>query len=293
MTKPQLIIIAGPNGSGKSTLTDHGGLAEYGLVFPERYINPDRIARQIAQDQPHLSQQERERAAWRQGREERHTCRQEGISYACESVFSHPSTLLDMQACKDAGYQVILLFVTTGDVEINVERVKNRATKQNGHNVAENKIRDRYPRVHRLLPRAVEEAHTAFVFDSSQQHSKRLVFSQIRIEPINEPIISAYAPPSYINEALIQPLGTRKSQRLTLSQEFPQATLPDERAGTYTGPIRFACSHYIIQEDPHHGLIRHDLILFPENPSLANITTITYDLDNNPHIHLTPSKPAS
>jgi predicted ABC-type ATPase len=288
VTKPQIMIIAGPNGSGKSTLTDHGGLAQYGLVFPERYINPDRIARQIAQNQPHLSQQERERAAWRQGRDERHTCRQEGISYACESVFSHPSTLLDMQACQAAGYQVILLFVTTEDVEINVERVKNRATKQNGHNVKEDKIRDRYTRVHRMLPRIVEEAHTAYVFDSSQQHSKRLVFSQLRIEPINEPITLAYDPPNYINEALIQPLETRKLQRLTLSQEFPSATPPDERIGTYTGPIRFACSHYIIQEDSHHGLIRHDLLLFPQNLNLANITTITYDLNNNPHIHLTP-----
>jgi hypothetical protein len=115
-----------------------------------------------------------------------------------------------------------------------------------------------------------------------------LVFSQLRIEPINEPITLAYDPPNYINEALIQPLETRKLQRLTLSQEFPSATPPDERIGTYTGPIRFACSHYIIQEDSHHGLIRHDLLLFPENSNLANITTITYDLNNNPHIHLTP-----
>ena len=286
MTRPQLIIIAGPNGSGKSTLTEHGGLAQHGLIFPERYINPDRIARQIADDQPHLSKEDRERLAWEHGRVHRLTSRQEGVSFACETVFSHPSTLLDMQDCKRAGYEVVLLFVTTGNVDINVERVKNRAEKQQGHDVDEDKIRSRYPRVHRLLPRAVEEAHTVFVFDSSQEDGTRIVFSQERIGAST--ITSGYDPPAYITEALIQPLKIRQSERLSTFQDFPEAILPDERLGTYNGSICKVYSHYVIQEDPDQGVVRHDRLLFPENIDLGSITTIAYNLDSASPVLLNP-----
>lgn len=116
---PELVVVAGPNGSGKSTLTDRARLARLGVAFPAQYINADDIARQMRDDAPELMQEERERLAFRQARDLRQRLREQRESYAFETVFSHPSTLLDMQRAQAAGYRVMVLFVTTADSRIN------------------------------------------------------------------------------------------------------------------------------------------------------------------------------
>ena len=120
MSEPQLVLIAGPNGSGKSTVTAR--LAEFGISLPANYINADDIARSLADTHPDTPQVERERIAFRQARELRRTYREQKQSFAFETVFSHPSTLLDMLQCRAAGFEVRLLFVSTENAEINVLR---------------------------------------------------------------------------------------------------------------------------------------------------------------------------
>jgi predicted ABC-type ATPase len=96
----RLVIIAGPNGSGKSSLTDHGKLESYGLSLPELYINPDQIAKEMANADPTANEWD----AWQKARALRVECRERRLSFTVETVLSHPSTLLDIRECRAAGY---------------------------------------------------------------------------------------------------------------------------------------------------------------------------------------------
>ena len=237
---PQLVIIAGPNGSGKSTLTEKGQLAAHGLSFPEHYINADNIAARLRQQGWSGTQEELERAAFQQARDLRREYREQGVSFAFETVFSHPSTLLDMQKCRNGGYEVMLIYVTTAQAEINVARVAGRI-RQGGHAVPEEKIRERYDRSMTLLPRAVEEANRVLVFDTTQEQQPRLCFQKLPYQaPLN--------PPAYLQTRLILPLRARRTERTSLASQFTDLELPDEERGILKGPFRIILRDYAIQE---------------------------------------------
>jgi predicted ABC-type ATPase len=148
---PRLLLFVGPNGSGKSTITARAVI--YYEMPPQQYINADEIAKVLIEG----TQEERERAAFRQARKLRQEYRERGESFAFETVFSHPSTLIDMQECRRAGFEIVVLFVTTQSVEINIGRVSGRF-QSGGHDVPIDKIRSRYERVMNLMPRIIEEA---------------------------------------------------------------------------------------------------------------------------------------
>ena len=260
------MIIAGPNGSGKSTLLERGELLAHGISLPRPpfYINADDIAKTLHAEGFSASQEEIEWEAFHQARFLRQTYRDQGVSYAFETVFSHPSTLLDMQKCLDAGYEVVLVFVVTGNSEINVARVEGRV-RQGGHNVEAAKIRSRYERSLHYLPRAVELASHAIVFDSTQEQQMRLCFQKRRFVTVRNL-------PPYLQIRLTAILNQRRVEREAISSCFGTAVLPDEEAGEYAGPVRFAGSSYVMQETRPDHLILHDRLLFPAGAPMADDT---------------------
>ena len=91
----------------------------------------------------------------------------------------HTSVLTDKQFhwhleflknAKEQGYEIVLVYVTTQDPSINIERVGTRVS-QGGHDVDKNKIVERYKRSSQLLPSAIEIADKAFVFDNTIKHT--------------------------------------------------------------------------------------------------------------------------
>jgi predicted ABC-type ATPase len=252
---PRLLLFAGPNGSGKSTLTTPATLNAFDIPL-NRYINADEIARELARTTPDIPQETREQEAFRRARTLRVAYREGGISFAFETVFSHPSTLLDMQKCQQAGFDVVVLFVTTSNVAINVARVARRF-QSGGHNVPEDRIRQRYARTMALLPRIIEQADRAFVYDNSTASARVFPFHQGIAEPTRDRL------PSYLRRALTIPLRERRAER----EVFPAALpCPNEADGTYTGKFVTAQTHYAVQETDT-GTIRHDLSLFATVPT--------------------------
>lgn len=254
---PRLLLFAGPNGSGKSTLTTPQTFSHFGIA-PDQYINADDIASRLADEMPDVPQVERERIAFRRARALRATLRQEGASFAFETVFSHPSTLLDMQECRTAGFEITVLFVTTANAEINVRRVRARVQAQTGHAVPEDRIRSRYERTMALLPRIVEEANCAFVYDNTAQTP--IVFSFENGVPL-PPIFPV---PAFPHDRLFTPLQTRGDERNALAARFPRLDFPSEDAGTYSGLIDTVSAHYMVQQTPSGTFVRHDLLLFAD-----------------------------
>jgi predicted ABC-type ATPase len=260
---PELVIIAGPNGSGKSTLTEPTRLKRLGISFPENYINADEIAKSMHETHSELSQEEREQVAFREARSLRKRFREQGASYAFETVFSHPSTLLDIQQAQATGYHVTLLFVTTANPEINVWRVAGRVL-QGGHSVPQERIRSRYQRTMSLLPRIVEEVHLAYIFDSTEERQTRLCF-QKRVHTMEKDL------PLYLQKALLEPMTARQKER----GSFGESIQSNEANGTYTGEIHTVTSHSILQTVGEH-LIWHDRLLLQAELSVGQVVTIKY-----------------
>jgi predicted ABC-type ATPase len=89
-------------------------------------------------------------------------------SFSFESVFSHVSKIRELKEAKKAHFKIYLYFITTSDPLINLQRVKNRV-ENGGHNVPDDKIRDRYFKTMNNLYKAFKLADRAYFFDNSKE----------------------------------------------------------------------------------------------------------------------------
>lgn len=93
----------------------------------------------------------------------------EGVSFSFETVFSHPSKLDIIKKAKSLGYRIYFYFITTDNVEININRVAIRVLKK-GHFVSTEKIKERYIKSLGQLFNAVKLSDRCFLFDNSSKH---------------------------------------------------------------------------------------------------------------------------
>ena len=154
---PILHVLAGPNGSGKSTYVER--ILQPVTQLP--FINADRIA---AENWPDAQLQHAYEAS-RLAADERTALMGAGRSFITETVFSHPSKndLIDQAIA--SGY-LVHLHVMLLPVDVTVMRVTERVV-DGGHDVPEQKIRERYDRLWPLIARARDVAHRTDFFDNS------------------------------------------------------------------------------------------------------------------------------
>jgi predicted ABC-type ATPase len=89
-------------------------------------------------------------------------------SFSFESVFSHSSKIQEVKNAKKARFKIYLYFITTSDPLINLQRVKNRV-ESGGHDVPDEKIRERYFRTMSNLYAAFKLSDRAYLFDNSKE----------------------------------------------------------------------------------------------------------------------------
>jgi predicted ABC-type ATPase len=95
-------------------------------------------------------------------------------SFTIETTLSG-STYLRMAArAKGVGFNVVVFFVGTSSVEINIVRVQNRV-KMGGHDVPEEDQRRRYPRTLANMKKLLPIADLAVLFDNSTEQGHVLV----------------------------------------------------------------------------------------------------------------------
>lgn len=100
------------------------------------------------------------------------------ISFTFETVMSHSSKVEFLKTAQQQGFKTYLYYVATVDPEINIARVKYRVSA-GGHNVPEQKIRDRYYRSMDLLIQAIEVTDRTFLFDNSSDGEKAAFLAEI------------------------------------------------------------------------------------------------------------------
>ncbi|WP_374539969.1 hypothetical protein [Flavobacterium sp.] len=96
----------------------------------------------------------------------RHMLLIQNKSFSFETVMSHTSKLDEIKHVVSLGYHAYLYFVCIDSPEVNISRVSNRIEK-GGHNVAENKIIERYFNALENLHLALPLCYRAYLFDNS------------------------------------------------------------------------------------------------------------------------------
>lgn len=158
MSDPVLHVLAGPNGAGKS--------AFYQLILAPathlEFVNADEIAAQRWPDDPIGKSYDAAliAAARRMALIDART------SFITETVFSHDSKLELVRSATEAGYLVSLHIVLVPEA-LAVARVANRVG-HGGHDVPEEKIRQRYQRLWPLVIAAIGVVTNAIVYDNSR-----------------------------------------------------------------------------------------------------------------------------
>ena len=89
-------------------------------------------------------------------------------SFGMETVFSDPARdkLAFLRQASELGYSVVLFFIGTSGPEISEERVALRVT-QGGHDVPDDKLRQRFPRILENLKVAIPALPHIFILDNS------------------------------------------------------------------------------------------------------------------------------
>jgi predicted ABC-type ATPase len=152
--KVGIYVLAGVNGAGKSSV---GGavFAEAGLEF----FNPDIAAREAVQASPGMTQEEANAWAWQEGRRLLETSILTAQDFAFETTLGGNTITRLLEEATAAGIEVRVWYVGLESVELHIERVRSRVA-QGGHNIPEEKIRERYDRSRwnllELLPKLAE-----------------------------------------------------------------------------------------------------------------------------------------
>ena len=150
MSNPLVLVFAGPNGSGKSTISKV--LTHYGV-----YINADDIKYEYSLTDLEAAQK---------AEALRNKCLEKKCDFTFETVLSTERNLLLLQKAKELGYQIHCIYVLTCNADINIVRVKSRVL-EGGHDVPKNKIRNRYLKALKLLPKLIEVCDIIFIYDNS------------------------------------------------------------------------------------------------------------------------------
>ena len=178
--KSWLHLIVGPNGAGKTTLYENIIKPSNDLAF----INADIIQKnEIRNDSLRASI----RAALIAGRR-----RQEHLknkqSFITETVFASKSDSVFLKKVREAGFGISIYHVGVRLEDLSVERVKSRVSK-GGHDVPEDKIRQRFKSNKEAIRQAVIRADYAYVYDNSalaRSPSLQIVLEQGRVVTIGD-----------------------------------------------------------------------------------------------------------
>jgi predicted ABC-type ATPase len=166
VTLPRLTVIAGANGSGKTTLTRWN--SELFREFP--LLDPDTIGKTLQSSFPSTFPIAAARQVLRSARE--HIFRAE--SFAVETTLSGKSYLQTTVDARIRGFEIVLVYIGTQSVEINLARIRDRVLA-GGHDVPEVDVRRRYERSYQNLPTAIARADHTILFDNSTEEGYRLI----------------------------------------------------------------------------------------------------------------------
>jgi len=182
----RLDLVVGPNGSGKSTLIETTLVA---LMPWNVVVNADVIA---AQRWPgHATEHAYDAARIAERTRAQLIARRQ--PFIAETVFSHPAKVELVRAAQAAGFTVALHVLLVPEL-LSVERVRSRVAA-GGHDVPEEKIRQRYHRLWQNVVAATALADTTVAYDNAHLDGPREIARYAAGQPVGAATWPSWAPP--------------------------------------------------------------------------------------------------
>jgi len=166
LKRPTLTFVAGANGSGKTTLTRWNS----GPFRKIPVLDPDMIGKTLQATATSAFPVAGARQVLKSANEHLRTSK----SFAIETTLAGKNYLRMMLEARTAGFEIVLVYIGTENVEINLSRIRNRVLA-GGHDVPEEDVRRRYLRSFKNLPIAIKRADHTILFDNSREEGYRLI----------------------------------------------------------------------------------------------------------------------
>ena len=151
---PRIYVLAGTNGAGKSSIAG-AMLSEEGV----EYFNPDDAAELIRVANPGIILEESQSAAWEEGRRLLERAIDERLDYAFETTLGGRTIAALLEQAMESEIEVRIWYVGLINAELHLARVLARV-KRGGHDIPEERIRQRYARsllnLIQLMPKLTE-----------------------------------------------------------------------------------------------------------------------------------------
>jgi predicted ABC-type ATPase len=143
VTRPTLTFIAGANGSGKTTLTRWN--SELFKEIP--LLDPDAVANTLQATASSLLPMAAARHVLKPAR--KHL--KEGESFAVETTLAGKNYLQMMLDARSRGFEIVLVYIGTENVEVNLARIRNRVLA-GGHDVPRKTFGDDTDAASKIFP---------------------------------------------------------------------------------------------------------------------------------------------
>jgi predicted ABC-type ATPase len=164
---PRIYVLAGTNGAGKSSIAG-AMLIEQGV----EYFNPDAAAALIAEANPGITLEDAQSTAWYEGRRLLERAIAERLQFAFETTLGGTTITELLERAIDSGIEVRIWYVGLDTVERHIARVRARV-ETGGHDIPEERIRERYIRSRLNLIRLMPKLTELRVYDNSEEADPR------------------------------------------------------------------------------------------------------------------------
>jgi predicted ABC-type ATPase len=160
---PEIAVLAGVNGAGKSSVA--GGFL---LKEGDTFFNPDTVAQQIRNLHPDIPLAMANAHAWQIGKALLEQAIAGGRDYRFETTLGGRSIAQLLQQAARAGHRLHIWFCGLSSPDLHLKRVRSRVA-HGGHDIPEEKIRERWNRSRENLVRLLPLIDHLRVYDNSAE----------------------------------------------------------------------------------------------------------------------------
>lgn len=163
----RILVLAGVNGAGKSSIGGEAIRHDGGDFF-----NPDSAALSLRAASPRMQLAEANAHAWEMGRRGLERALNQGEFFAFETTLGGTTILNMLMAGGQKGAEIHVWYAGLDSPELHIQRVKSRV-KAGGHDIAEDKIRERYGASRSNLIKLLPYLTSLRVFDNSAENDPK------------------------------------------------------------------------------------------------------------------------
>ena len=160
--KPLLYVLAGVNGAGKSSIGESEFRSQGSPVF-----NPDTVAQQIRGLHPDIPLAMANAHAWQIGKSLLEQAITSGRDYRFETTLGGRTIAQLLEKAARSGHRLRIWFCGLASPELHLRRVQSRVAL-GGHDIPEDKIRERWNRSRENLIRLLPLINHLRVYDNSK-----------------------------------------------------------------------------------------------------------------------------